>query len=80
MVTSSMTKGAPVIMCGVCKKPISSVTCERDFLRDGFVYTAQCHGQEETVFLSRYVVEDGCRIMSGVAFAQNALIKEGENE
>lgn len=59
----------PWPMCAVCKKTVQQIICFENLMTDTTVYLARCHGQEEKVELSRYMMIGTKSIEAGVAFA-----------
>lgn len=44
--------------CAKCRKPVTSIACERDILRQTHVLTVRCHGAVEMIELTDLEVEE----------------------
>lgn len=62
------------LICNVCHKPVDRVDIMESVVRDGFRYTAYCHGEKEQSFLPRFDLIRAERIVFGRAFSNHPIL------
>ena len=63
-------------VCDVCNRKVQTIEWWDDYARDVRYFKVTCHGETETAFLPRYMIEDSLSITMGRAFVKERLSAE----
>lgn len=70
----------PPPICAKCNKKVDSVEVKQDNITSNIIYTAKCHGEEDTAYLTPENLLTGGSITVNEAFNTDTETTSGANE